>query len=150
MKAFLDTNVVLDFVCKRELFFEDASKIFVLHEQGEIECVISALTIINSAYIMRKIFQKSEITTVIEWLCDKFSVSPISRGTILEAVQKDSFDFEDTVQYYSALPYQPDVIITRDKKGFSDFDIPVMTPAEFIERSRDRSMPSPVSPEFGF
>ena len=85
---------------------------------------------------MRKIFQKSEITTVIEWLCDKFSVSPISRGTILEAVQKDSFDFEDTVQYYSALPYQPDVIITRDKKGFSDFDIPVMTPAEFIERSR--------------
>lgn len=147
MKAFLDTNVVLDFVCKREPFFEDASKIFVLHEHGEIECVISALTIINSAYIMRKIFQKSEIVTVIEWLCDKFSVSPISRGTILEAVQKDSFDFEDTVQYHSALPYQPDVIITRDKKGFPDLDNPVMTPAEFIERSRGRYMCSPVIPE---
>lgn len=117
-------------------FFENASKIFILHEQGEFDCIISALTIINSAYIMRKIFQKSEIATVIEWLCNKFSVSPISKGIILEAVQKESFDFEDTVQYYSALPYQPDVIITRDKEGFSNLDIPVMTPAEFLERSK--------------
>jgi len=85
---------------------------------------------------MRKIFQKSEIDTVIEWLCNNFSVSPISKGIILEAVQKDSSDFEDTIQYYSALPYQPDVIITRNKKGFSDLNIPVMTPAEFIERSK--------------
>ena len=35
-----------------------------------------------------------------------------------------------------AQSYHPDVIITRDKKGFANAEIPVMTPAEFIERSR--------------
>ncbi len=136
MKVFIDTNVVLDFVCRREPFYKDASEVFVMHERGDIECVISALTIINSAYVMRKIFRKSEINAVIEWLCESFNVSSINRVNIMDAVQKDSYDFEDTVQYYSALSYHPDVILTRDKKGFSDLDIPVMTPAEFLERSR--------------
>ena len=45
--------------------------------------------------------------------------------------------FDDAVQYLSALTYHPDVIITRDKKGFSDFDILVMTPAEFISRVKE-------------
>ena len=107
-----------------------------MHERGDIDCVISALTIINSAYVMRKIFHKPEINAVIEWLCGSFIVSSISRDNIMDAVRKDSYDFEDTVQYYSALSYHPDVILTRDKKGFSDLDIPVMTPAEFLERSR--------------
>ena len=89
------------------------------------------VTIINSAYVMRKIFRKSEINAVIEWLCESFNVSSISRVNIMDAVQKDSYDFEDTVQYYSALSYHPDVILTRDKKGFSDLDIPVMTLRSF-------------------
>ena len=45
--------------------------------------------------------------------------------------------FEDAVQYLSALPYHPDVIITRDKKGFNDFDILVMTPAEFVAKAKE-------------
>ena len=28
-------------------------------------------------------------------------------------------------------------VITRDKKGFKDFDIPVMTPAEFVEKAKE-------------
>lgn len=31
----------------------------------------------------------------------------------------------------------PDVIITRDKKGFVDFGILVMTPTEFIRRVKE-------------
>ena len=54
----------------------------------------------------------------------------------MDAVKKQTYDFEDTVQYLSALPYQPDVILTRDKNGFADLGILVMTPAEFIARSR--------------
>lgn len=117
-------------------FYKDASEVFVMHERGDIDCVISALTIINCAYVMRMIFLKSEINAVIEWLCGSFSVSSIGRDNIMDAVRKDSYDFEDIVQYYSALSYHPDVILTRDKKGFSDLNIPVMTPAEFLERSR--------------
>ena len=47
------------------------------------------------------------------------------------------YDYEDAVQYLSALPYHPDLVITRDKKGFKDFDILVMTPAEFVKRAKE-------------
>ena len=40
------------------------------------------------------------------------------------------------MQYLSALPCHPDVIITRDKRGFDNFDILVMTPAEFVNKAK--------------
>jgi len=49
----------------------------------------------------------------------------------------DTNDFEDAVQYLSALPYHPDMVITRDKKGFNDLDILVMTPAEFVQKAKE-------------
>lgn len=136
MNVFLDTNVVIDFVCKREPFFTDAKYIFVMHERGKIECCVSVLTIINCAYIMRKVFDKNAVMRVIGLLCKQFEVTAIDKSIIMDAVQKQTYDFEDTVQYLSALPYQPDVILTRDKKGFADLGILVMTPAEFVARSR--------------
>ena len=45
--------------------------------------------------------------------------------------------YEDAVQYLSALPYHPDIVITRDKKGFNDLGILVMTPAEFVQKARE-------------
>ncbi len=71
MKVFLDTNVVIGFICKREPFFTDAKNIFVMHEKGEIECCVSALTIINCAYIMRKVFEKDSCWTIVQKVrCD--------------------------------------------------------------------------------
>ena len=107
-----------------------------MHERGEIECCVSALTIINCAYIMRKVFNKNEVLRVVGLLCKWFDVTAINKSTIMDAIKKQTNDFEDTVQYLTALPYRPDVILTRDKKGFADLGILVMTPAEFVARSR--------------
>ena len=49
----------------------------------------------------------------------------------------DDVDLENEIRDLSALPYQPDLIITRDKKGFQDFDILVMTPAEFVSKAKE-------------
>ena len=59
-------------------------------------------------------------------------------ATILEqAANLAPYDYEDAVQYLSALPYHPDMVITRDKKGFNDMEILVMTPAEFVKRAKE-------------
>jgi len=50
---------------------------------------------------------------------------------------QSAYDYEDAVQYLSALPYHPDIVITRDKKGFNDLGILVMTPAEFVKRAKE-------------
>jgi predicted nucleic acid-binding protein len=43
-------------------------------------------------------------------------------------------DFEDAVQRICAEENGVDVIITRDKSGFADAKIPVMTPTEFLNK----------------
>ena len=50
------------------------------------------------------------------------------------ACQAPGLDFEDAVQYFSALQAGADLIITRDPKGFKDFDLPAMSPSQFIDR----------------
>ena len=138
MNVFLDTNVVIDFMGKREGFFDDAATIFAMIEDKKIAASTSALTIVNCAYILKKAFNSDIMLSKVEALCQMLNVTPIDRSKLVDAVLLRPYDYEDAVQYLSALPCHPDVIITRDKRGFRDFDILVMTPAEFVNRAKQQ------------
>ena len=137
MNVFLDTNVIIDFMGEREGFFDDAATIFAMIEDRSIRASASALTIVNCAYILKKAFKSDFMLSKIEALCQMLDVMPINRSQLIDAVQLKPFDYEDAVQFLSALPYHPDVIITRDKRGFIDFGILVMTPAEFVQKAKE-------------
>lgn len=137
MNVFLDTNVVIDFLGEREGFFDDAAFIFSLIEDGTIQASLSALTVVNCAYILKKAFNSDVMLDKVDALCKMLDVMPINGNQLQEAAKLRPFDYEDAVQYVSSLPYCPDVIITRDKKGFKNFDILVMTPAEFVRRVKE-------------
>jgi len=137
MNVFLDTNVIIDFMGEREGFFDDAATIFAMIEDRSIRASASALTIVNCANILKKAFKSDIMLSKIEALCQMLDVMPINRSQLIDTVQLKPFDYEGAVQFLSALPYHPDVIITRDKKGFIDFGILVMTPAEFISRVKE-------------
>ena len=136
MKVFLDTNVVIDFLVERPSFYQDAACIFELWRKKRISLSASVLTMVNCSYILRKAYSKDVMLDKVKWLSSVLCLTSIEKETILNALQHEGSDFEDSVQYFSALPYQPDVILTRDKNGFSGSEIPVMTPAEFLERSK--------------
>ncbi len=138
MNVFLDTNVVIDFMGEREGFFDAAAAIFSMIEDKRITASVSALTIVNCAYILKKAFSSDIMLEKVEALCQMFNVTPIDRSQLTGAVELRPYDYEDAVQYLSALPSRPDVIITRDKRGFNDFDILVMTPAEFVNKAKQQ------------
>lgn len=138
MNVFLDTNVVIDFMGEREGFFEDAAAIFTMIDDKRITASASALTIVNCAYILKKAFSSEVMLDKVEALCQMLNVTPIDLSQLVNAVQLRPYDYEDAVQYLSSLPYHPDVIITRDKRGFNDFDILVMTPAEFVNKAKQQ------------
>lgn len=104
---------------------------------GKIDIVVSSLTIVNCAYILKKQFSNEIMLPKIDDLCKMLLISSIDRNVILNAISLRPIDFEDAVQYVSATSFNPDVIITRDKKGFSAIGIPVMTPAEFVAVCRE-------------
>ena len=117
MNVFLDTNVVIDFMGERIGFFEDAAAIFAMIDEGTIHASVSALTIVNCAYILKKAFSTDIMLSKVDELCQILDVRPIEKSQLQNAVQLKPYDYEDAVQYLSSLPFLPDVIITRDKKA---------------------------------
>ena len=134
MKAFLDTNVVVDFSAEREPFYKDAAAIVDMAYHKETSLIISSLTIVNMAYVMRKVKSREQVAEKIKQLMALCIVSPINRQSIIDALASHPSDFEDAVQYFSAQQAGADLIITRDADGFRQFDLLVMTPAEFLAR----------------
>lgn len=134
MRIFLDTNVLVDFCAEREPFYADAAAIIDMGYNKEAKLIASSLTLVNIAYVMRKVKPHSLVMQKIDQLVNLCAISSIDRQTIASAIAAQPTDFEDAVQYHSALQAKADLIISRDTKGFTEFDLPVMTPAEFIAR----------------
>lgn len=133
MNVFLDTNVILDFCAKRLPFFEDASLIIDMGYRKEITLVVSSLTFINVAYILRKAYPQDLVMQKLESLAKICTVSPIDEGTILSGIRMKAKDFEDSIQYLSALKCGAEVILTRDAEGFKDFPILSQSPNDFLK-----------------
>lgn len=134
MKVFLDTNVVIDFCAQRMPFFESASTIIDMAYRKDISIVISSLTLINVAYILKKAFPKETVMHKLKELADISIISPIDKSMIENAILRNSKDFEDCVQCFSAMIEKAELIITRDKCGFEELPLPTFTPQDFVSR----------------
>lgn len=138
MKVFLDTNVVLDFLGERDPFYQDALRIITMARVvNQIDITISSLTVINVAYILRRSFSKDIVISKLKSFLAICDISAIDKQIIIEAINTESYDFEDKVQQLSAVSADADIIITRDEKGFSDCEIPVFTPSEFMRKVQE-------------
>ena len=133
----IDTNVLLDHLAMREGFFQDAAAIFSMVDDGYLIGIVSSISIVNCAYVLPKHYDGNAVLKQIKEMLHIFTISNVDVSILEKATNLNPYDYEDAVQYLSALPYQPDLIITRDKKGFQDFDILVMTPAEFVSKAKE-------------
>lgn len=134
MKVLIDTNVVLDVLCKREGFYEDAARIMKYCEVNKITGVISALTIPNIVYIMRKELDVQKTRDVIEKLQLMFTVADLKADDIKKALSMDFKDFEDALQSACASRIKADYIITRNIRDFVNSKVTAIKPTELLER----------------
>jgi len=132
MRLFWDTNVILDFLGERNPFYISAAKIATLADKREIRIVASALSYATISYFLTK-FEGIEKTKdklrkfkVISEICE------LDELIIEKGLNSDFSDFEDSLQYYSALRKKCDIIITRNGKDFKKSRIAVMTPDEYL------------------
>ena len=134
MKVLIDTNVVLDVLCKREGFYEDAARIMKYCEVNKITGVISALTIPNIVYIMRKELDAQKTRDVIEKLQLVFTVADLKADDIKKALSMNFKDLEDALQSACASRIKADYIITRNIRDFVNSKVTAIKPTELLER----------------
>lgn len=134
MKVFIDTNILIDFLAAREPFAEEAMALFQLADNDEIELMVSDLTIINTIYILRRMhYGLSEIYDSLDNIRPLLTITSMGATVVDRCLQNRSDDFEDEMQYFSAIDANADYIITRNKKDFDFGDSAVMTPQEFFK-----------------
>lgn len=134
MKVLIDTNVLLDFYCQREDFYQPAADILDLACNDDIELWVSAISFVNFFYITRKEYTIEQRFEILRGLMQICHVAGADEQVIYSALLKTVPDFEDMVQYHSARSVSVDCIITRNVKDFMNADIPVMTPTEFLDK----------------
>ena len=136
---FIDTNVLIDFLADRKPFSHSAAKLFTLSLSGKVKIYISAASYNNIYYILRQSLAHKEAIRLLKELSAFTEIVDVSKKIINAAMASDFNDFEDAVQYNSALTIPKiDCIITRDVKGFKKSIIPTMSTEEIISFLENR------------
>lgn len=134
MRVLIDTNIILDVLCSRQNFAETSSKIFKLCEIGKIEGYVSALTIPNIVYIMRKELDPEKIKDILERLSLIFTIADLRADDIKKAAYLNFKDYEDALQSVCASRIKANFIVTRNIKDFAGSRVTAITPVELIDR----------------
>lgn len=134
MKILVDTNVILDVLCNRPDFVEASSKVWKYCEVNQIEGYISALSVPNIVYILRKELTPEKTKQLIQQITMIFQIVDLRAGDLRSAAEMFSSDYEDAIQMVQANRIQADFIVTRNIRDFRESKVPALKPAELLER----------------
>jgi predicted nucleic acid-binding protein len=131
-KVFLDTNILIDVVAKREGFYEVASNILNLGIEGQVILCVTPMSYATCAFVARKVLGYKGAIRVLQLLEKYLEFVPMTSAQCRSALYADMPDFEDMLQFESAYAAGCDVIITRNRKHFPQEAMQLLEPEEFF------------------
>lgn len=132
-KIFVDTDIILDLMAKRKPHHRHAARLFTLIDKKEVKAYTSPIIIANTYYILRKQISKARATASVHKLKLLLKILPGDEKIIELALNSNFKDFEDAIQYYTAVNNAINFIITRNKQDYKESKIGVVTAEEFLK-----------------
>lgn len=132
MKILFDTNIVLDLLLARAPFAIPAARLFTLVDDGLMEGCVCATTVTTVDYVASKTVGGQAAQSLIRSMLEFVSIAPVDEDVIRRALDVRSSDFEDAVVLEAARAVGADGVVTRDRRGFSDPQIPAWLPDELL------------------
>lgn len=133
MNIFIDSNILFDFVFRRQGFYEEAFNIFALAENKANRLFVSALSIVNGVYIAKRYnLSLDAIKKSFKDISSFVNVVDLKGQAVTDCLAMDWKDYEDSTQYITAVSVNAEVIVTRNKKDFVKSTIPVKLPSELF------------------
>ncbi len=130
---YLDTNIVLDLLSKREAFYLSASQLFTLADKKQVNLFVSSLSFSIIHFILSKQIGNEKAKEVLRNFKVLVTVLSVDDKIIELALNSHFPDFEDAIQYYCAIENNIEIIITRNIKDYKKSQISVMTADEFLK-----------------
>jgi predicted nucleic acid-binding protein len=136
IRILIDTNVILDIALERQPFFKEASQIFDLIDEGVVIANVTATTITDIYYISKRSKGHKDSIAFIQGLVEIVDIIGIDKQIVLKSLESDIGDFEDAIQISAAQMSEIDTIVTRNQKDFTNINITVQSPEEFLSGAR--------------
>ncbi len=134
MVILVDTNVILDFLVKREPYFESAKKVMQLCAEEKVKGYVAFHSLPNIFYIMRKQYTEQKRREVLWKVCQVLEVACAEHKKVIEAIENDSFsDFEDCLQEKCAEQVKADYIVTRNIADYRESEIKAIEPDSLLQ-----------------
>jgi predicted nucleic acid-binding protein len=131
-RIFLETNVILDLLGTRVPFYDSIAMVATLADQKKITLIVSPLSFTTINYVLNKFETAESVLNTLRKFKIICEVSEVNEETIDKALNSNFKDFEDAVQYYTALQSNCSIIVTRNGKDFKHSIIPIMTAGEYL------------------
>ena len=117
---------------EREPFYDVAARIVSRADRKEIELMASPLSYATASYILMRYNSREIVIEKLKQFTPLCTVTNVGAEEVNLSLYSVFSDFEDALQYYSALKAGASEIITRNKKDFRFSSLPVYTPEEYL------------------
>ena len=135
---FLDTNVFVDLLQRREAHCAIVTDIFNLAAIGQIQIFASSHSIATLHYLCKKNIAEAQLRDLIYDLLDFVKIISVDEEIIKKALKSKHKDFEDAIQIFCAHKIENlTAIITRNLKDFSTAEVKIFAPDEALQYIND-------------
>jgi predicted nucleic acid-binding protein len=131
-KVFVDTDIIYDLLAKRDPFYSAAAHLFTMADEGNVQIFISALSLANIHYLISKDQSESQAKQILRKFKVLIHVTSLTEKIIDLALNSEFEDFEDAIQYFSALQNDIQILLTRNLKDYKKAQITILTAQDFI------------------
>jgi len=128
---FIDSDIILDLIQERK-YYSEALQLFTLLEENKVKGYVSPLIFANLFYILRKQESSKFALQVLARLKALLHILTINEKIIELALSSGFKDFEDAIQYYSALEENLEYLITRNKEDYKESGIIICNAKEYL------------------
>jgi predicted nucleic acid-binding protein len=132
-KVFVDSDIVLDLLSARQPHYKYAAELFSLADENSIKIFVSSLTFANVNYILSKQLSAVQARKMLLKFKTLISVLSVNDKIIELALVSDFHDFEDAIQYNSAIENDISTLLTRNLKDYKKAEITILTPQQFLK-----------------
>jgi predicted nucleic acid-binding protein len=135
MKIFLDANILVTVLCNEYPRFTECARVLSLADDERFEVFTSPLCLAIGAYFAEKKNGKKLAKRKIALLAEKLRITTMD-GTVAQrtVANRKVDDFEDGLEYYSAVDSDCTCIVTYDRNDFHFSEMEVLDAREFLLR----------------
>ncbi len=132
-KVFVDTDIVLDLLSARQPHYKYAAELFSLADENSVRLYVSSLTFANINYILSKQLSSAQARKMLLKFKTLVNVCAVNDKIIELALASDFNDFEDAIQYNTAIENGLTTLLTRNLKDYKKAGIAIQTAQQFLK-----------------